>query len=30
MNSTTYIGMDVQKEHADSPIMRTTNRKQRL
>jgi hypothetical protein len=25
-----YIGMDVHKEHADYPIMPTTNRKQRL
>jgi hypothetical protein len=30
MTSTKYIGMDVHKEHADSPIMPTTNRKQRL
>jgi hypothetical protein len=29
-SSIKYIGMDVHKEHADSPIMPTTNRKQRL
>jgi hypothetical protein len=30
MTSVKYIGMDVHTEHADSPIMPTTNRKQRL
>ena len=29
MTSTKYIGLDVHKEHADYPIMPTTNRKQR-
>jgi len=28
MTSTKYIGLDVHKEHADSPIMPTTNRRQ--
>ena len=28
MDSKKYIGMDVHKEHADSPIMPTTNRRQ--
>ena len=30
MSSTKYIGMDVHKEHADSPIMPTTARRQQL
>ena len=27
MTSTKYIGLDVHKEHADFPIMPTTNRR---
>jgi hypothetical protein len=30
MTSTKYIGLDVHKEHADSPIMPTAARRQRL
>ena len=29
-SSTKYIGMDVHKEHADSPIMPTMNTRQQL